>query len=348
MDGYAVRLDDLSQATLPVRHSPRIGQAPPELDPGCAMRIVTGGAAPAGAEAIVPRELVEEHEDRIILRIAPGEVSRGQHIRRQGENGRAGVGVLPGGTLIHAPSLAALASFGVARLTVYRKVRVGVIVTGDELLDVESRPAPWQIRDSNGPALDTLLSACPWVESRAPVRVADEEEVLRGRLREALRDCDVVVLTGAGYRWASAITCRALLRRWGARVMFHKLPIRPGKPILAAVGPDGQAILGLPGNPVSAMVGACRFLAPVCRKRGGFLQPMARPAQVQVVNPDQAALKLWWWRLVKSCGVRSGATGGKPGIGGHHRGPPGAMGSWRSRRASAGPGHGRFFVGRSD
>jgi molybdenum cofactor synthesis domain-containing protein len=194
--------------------------------------------------------------------------------------------------------MAAMATFGAARVSVYRRVRVGVLVTGDELLPPEARPQPWQLRDANGPALTATIAGRPWCELRDCRHVADEPEPMSAALHELLRDCDAVFVTG-GVSMGGRDHVPAVVRAAGAEVIFHKLPQRPGKPILAAVGAAGQAILGLPGNPVSVMATARRFGTPALAKRAGLADPAPAPPAVALTHDDGQRLNLWWYRPVR-------------------------------------------------
>lgn len=300
MDGYAVRLRDLDQPALEVAGEVMIGQAPPMLPEGKTLRIYTGAPVPDGAEAVIKREDVDEQPERIGLETTP-KPAAGRFIRRRGENLRGGEEVLAAGSLITPAVMSALASFGVARPRVHARVRVGVIVTGSELVSVDGQPDPWQLRDSNGPALSALLSACSWVEVESHVRVVDDFDRLQAALADRLERCDGVLLTG-GVSMGDYDHVPAVAASVGARTVFHKLPIRPGKPVLGAVGPKGQAILGLPGNPVSVMVTARRLAAPILRHLGGMIDAVWPAPVVTLSNFDGKTLGLSWSRPVRIIG----------------------------------------------
>lgn len=304
MDGYAVRLRDLNAGPLSIAGDVPIGSAPPELPAGMVLRMVTGAAVPPGAEAVIPREDVQEMPDCITLRNP--QVPSGQHIRRRGENLPAGQVAVPAGSLLHAPLLAAVASFGAAQLCVHRKVRVGVLVTGDELLPIDSAPQPWQIRDSNGPTLLALLAGCPRVAIQTQTHAPDVEDCLKERLGRILDQCDLVLLTG-GVSMGNRDHVPAAVQALGSRIIFHKLPVRPGKPVLGAIGPTGQVILGLPGNPVSVMTTACRIAGPALRHLSGVDRTRAEGCgSLAIVNPDALAISMWWSRLVQTTGPGTG------------------------------------------
>ncbi|MGB9625208.1 MAG: molybdopterin molybdotransferase MoeA, partial [Phycisphaerae bacterium] len=292
------RLADLARGRVDVAGDLRVGQPAPPLPEGKTLRIVTGAPIPAGAEAVVKREDVAEHGDHITIGPEAPQTQPGQYIRRAGENARAGEAIVAAGTLILPSVTAAMATFGAARVRVYRRVRIGVLVTGDELLPPDARPQPWQLRDANGPALRAMIACRPWCELRDCRQVADEPEPMWVALRELLRDCDAVFITG-GVSMGGRDHVPAVVRAAGGEVVFHRLPQRPGKPILAAVAPAGQAILGLPGNPVSVMVTARRFGVPALAKRAGLTDPAPAPPAVTLAHDDGRRLDLRWYRPVR-------------------------------------------------
>lgn len=296
MDGYAVRLDDLAADSLPVAGEVCLGAAPPEMPKQAALRIFTGGPAPAGCEAVIPREQVEERAESIGLPRGLA-VKPGQHIRRGGENAPAGQVVLEAGRSISPAAAAALAAFGAGRPRVHRRLRVTALVTGNEVREVGQSVEPWQLRDSNGPALAAMVAPLPWVDWQGVIHVDDDAARMRAAVHDALDASDVLLLTG-GVSMGDYDFVPAVLREAGCAVVFHKLPIRPGKPILGAVGPGGQAVLGLSGNPVSVMATARRFAASAMRRLAGFTDPAPPPLLVRLLNPDEKRLALHWSRPV--------------------------------------------------
>jgi molybdopterin molybdotransferase len=297
MDGYAVRLADLRRGEVRVAGEVLIGQAPPGLPEGAALRIMTGGPVPAGAEVVIKREAVEEHPHRIVLRAGSEPPVPGQSIRRRGENLAAGEVVLEPGVVLTPPRIGALATFGFPWVRAYRRVRVGIITTGNELLEPDATAQPWQIRDSNGPALSAMFGACPWMEIVDQMRTQDRPEELRRALDALLERVDAVLLTG-GVSMGDYDYVPSVVREAGAEVVFHKLPIRPGRPMLGAIGPRGQAVFGLPGNPVSVLVTARRFAMIGLKRRSGVVDA-GTPRQLRIDRSDGHALGLWWYRLVK-------------------------------------------------
>lgn len=297
MDGYAVRLADLNGQALPVCGEVAIGQEPVALLAGQAMRIFTGGCVPTGCEAVIRREDVQESASGIELRISPQSIRPGDNIRYQGENAKSGQQVLPAGRQIDAAVASALAAFGISRPQVFRRVRVGLLITGDELLPPQRQPRPWQLRDSNSWTLQGMLSTVPWIEVTRCIRSVDALPAVRSSLEQLLSKCNAVVITG-GVSMGDHDYVPAAVRDVGCHITFHKLPIRPGKPLLGAVGPQGQAVLGLPGNPVSVAVTARTFGVPALRKMAGFSNAEAANPVVRLSDEDRGSIKLWWYRPV--------------------------------------------------
>jgi molybdopterin molybdotransferase len=299
MDGFAIRVVDATAELLPIAGEVRIGSAPPSLPARSALRIVTGGAIPPGADAVVKREEVEE--DGRTLRIGAKVLAflhAGDHIRHTGENIREKQEVCGSGIEITASVASALASFGMASPLVHRRVRVALIVTGDELVEPNQMPAPWQIRDSNGTALATLLSRRTWLNVHSPRRAADDSAILGGLIRESLASSDVVILTG-GVSMGHRDHVAPALREAGLEVIFHRLAQRPGKPLLAAVTSDRRPVFGLPGNPVSVMVTARRFVIPALSRIAGLRMEVPIQQFRHIERPDAKQIDLWWHRLVR-------------------------------------------------
>ena len=297
MDGYAVRLADLAAGSLPVAGAVRIGAPAPALPPGAALYIVTGAPVPAGAEAIIRVEDVEREEARIILKIPPATIRLGLDIRRQGENVIKGGVVLRPGAMLTPAAIGAMGAFGFAMPRVYQRVRIGILTTGDEVLDVDSSPLPWQLRNTNAVALYALFAPLRWAQVLPPRHAPDDASAIESQLQNLLEVCDLILLTG-GVSMGDRDYVPAVVGRCGAGVVFHKLPIHPGKPILAATGKRGQAILGLPGNPVSVMTTAVRFALPAARHLAGLSEALTA-LPIRLANPGETRIKLWWSRPVK-------------------------------------------------
>ncbi len=327
MDGFAVRVADLgvmASRGLPVVGECAIGAAPARMpdQPGV-MRIVTGAPVPIGADAVVRVEDTQPviGDERLVRLVASMVPVAGSAIRRRGENVRAGETVLYAGCLMGGPQIGAAAAFGAREVRVHRRVRVAIITTGDELVAAacaaNSEAAPetqsipdWQIRDSNGPALAALLRARSWLDVHAPVHAPDDPEALLKAVTHAMATADAVFLTG-GVSMGHRDFVPRVLEAAGVRVLFHKLPQRPGKPMLAGVCEGGKvngsargascAVFGLPGNPVSVLVTARRIALPSLMPMAGLGRGEGDEAvpRVRIEKPDSSTLDLWWHRLVR-------------------------------------------------
>jgi len=227
---------------------------------------MTGAAVPEGADAVVPVERTRVEGGTVHLETAP---QPGDHIRRRGEQARGGDRLLPAGTPLTAAGIGLRAQVGAASPALARTV-VGVASTGDELV---ADPAPFQIRDSNGPMLAALAHRLGAEVRRLPA-LPDDPAALAARLSDlgAVR----VLLTSGGVSMGQKDHLPAVLQELGANILFHKLRLKPGKPMLAALlpGPEGdRVILGLPGNPLSSYLNALLFLPAVLARLEGLREP---------------------------------------------------------------------------
>lgn len=299
MDGFAVRIADLTRPDLPIaRADAMIGRAPVAMEPGAVTRIVTGAPISPGADAVVRREDLEERDGRIKLTIPRDAVKPGMNIRRRAENARAGAAVVASGRVIDAPTVGAAAGFGLTDVAVFPRVRVAIITTGDEVRGPGEPCEPWQLRDSNGPSLHAMLAARPWIDAAAPRRAIDQPEAISAELRDAINRADAVLLTG-GVSMGDRDFVPRVVRDLGARTVFHKLPQRPGRPMLAAVMPSGVPVLGLPGNPVSVLVTARRIGVPILAHLAGIARFPSDGRQRHIAPPDGATTDLWWHRVAR-------------------------------------------------
>lgn len=300
MDGYALRIAEAASGSgsLPVLGVASAGSPPPTLQPGMAVQIFTGAPVPAGADCVVPREQTRESPERVELTSPATQLKPGQNIRYRGENAVVGNRVLPPGTYVSSAAMAAVASVAGRQMVVHRKVRVAVVNTGDELIPPGQPAEDWQIRDSNGPTLAAALARHAWVEVVARRRVADHLAAIADNLTELLPLADAIILTG-GVSMGDTDHVPGAVAEVGGEVVFHRLPIRPGKPVLGAATQHGKLIIGLPGNPVSVAVTAAVIGLPLFRKLGGFAEILPGQPRVLISNADDKQLKLQWYRLVE-------------------------------------------------
>jgi molybdopterin molybdotransferase len=252
--------------------------APARLHAGEAMRIPTGGMLPAGADAVVMVEHTVEPGDGTV-RIARA-AAAGQHVMRRGEDMRRGAVLLAAGHRCRPHDVGALAGIGASRVLVYRRPRVALIATGNEIVPPEVTPKPGQVRSINQYALRAMIVA-EGGEALDLGVVPDRHAAITRALTRALRTADAVLLSGGssvGIKDLTPAVIRALPR---ARVLVHGIRIKPGKPtLIARVGTT--PVLGLPGHPVSALVVFEIFGAPLVRRLGGEPEAQAFAPRVRI------------------------------------------------------------------
>ena len=304
MDGYGIRMSDLqSNVDVPVCCESVPGAPPPEMPEKGAIRIFTGAIVPAECDAVIKREDTHESESSIRLTDAAMQTAKGDHIRRSGENAEAGSTVIEKGTLLNAAARATMANFGASRVDIHKQVRVTVITTGDEVNSVDTKELnPWQLRNSNQVALCSLLSQHPWLDIKPAVHCEDDRQHLTKTLRRQLDHSDAIILTG-GVSMGDYDYVPDVVKEVGGTIVFHGLPIRPGKPILGAATGDGKLILGLPGNPVSATVGCRRFAIPLLARISGNKNWLPPCPVARLRNAGDKSIPLHWMRLVRMIDV---------------------------------------------
>ena len=253
MDGYAVRVADVAVAgtRLPVSQRIPAGTAGAPLLPGTAARIFTGAPIPAGADAVVMQELCEAGEGSVVVNQVP---TPGQNIRRAGDDIAQGAEILAAGIRLRPQDIALAASAGLPELPVYRRLRVGVFFTGDELVQPGEPLPPGAIYNSNRYALRALLEGLG-CEVRDLGQVPDRLDATRDALRRAAADNDLIVTSG-GVSVGEEDHVKPAVEAEG-HLDLWKIAIKPGKPLaFGAVRKEGGEawFIGLPGNPVSAIV----------------------------------------------------------------------------------------------
>jgi molybdopterin molybdotransferase len=285
VDGYAVRASDLAGATesapvrLEVLGSVLAGSvADRPVGPGQAWKVMTGAPVPAGADAVVMVEKTSATREQQLGAAGDqvevlSEVRTGAAIRRAGSDVRAGDQVLAAGTVLRPAHLGVLASVGARQVSGYRRLRVGVLVTGDELVTGGGELRPGQIHESNRAMLLALLARANCLPVDLGV-AGDDVAALADRLSTALESCDAV-LTSGGVSMGDSDPVRAVLDRFGG-LTWLQVAIRPAKPFAFGVlaGPAGPVpVLGLPGNPVSALVSFELLARPALRHMMGHDDP---------------------------------------------------------------------------
>lgn len=269
MDGFAVRAAD-TPGRLPVAGRVAAGRPSARaLVPGEAMSIATGGVVPDGADAVVPIERVVEKDDSIDV---PDELSLGANVRPRGGDVRAGEAVVPSGTLLGAAQLGALAAAGVARVECSRRPRAAVVVTGTELRSPGEPLGPGEVYESNGTLLSAQLeSAGAEVEL---ISVVEDDEALHTAAIERGLEADVLVTSG-GVSVGPHDLVRRVEAELGVDEIFWRVAVRPGKPVSFGVR-GSTLVFGLPGNPVSSLVGFELFVRPALYALQGAVEPGPR------------------------------------------------------------------------
>jgi molybdopterin molybdotransferase len=269
MDGYAVRAADVPEAgaRLAVVGEIRAGAAGSDIvvAPGQAARVFTGAVIPDGADAVVIVERAREEADGRAVRV-DGPVARGENVRVRASDRRAGEPVLLPGVTIGAAEIAVLSAVGSMRVRVRRPPVIHLVSTGDELVEPHEVPAPHQIRESNGRMLAAFLADLG-AEAAVVGRAPDEPAGLARALGDGLA-ADLLLVSGGVSVGVYDLVARTL-EDLGAETLFHGVAMRPGKPVLAARR-GATLIVGLPGNPVSALVGLVVLVAPALRRMRGL------------------------------------------------------------------------------
>lgn len=277
MDGYAVRAGDTHGASeqspaylrvvgdVPTGTVPTAGVGPRE-----AVRTHTGAMLPAGADAVVMVEDTNLHPARdgavpeveVLAAAAPGE-----NVLAVGEDIRSGAVAVPAGRRLRAADAGGLAALGVTAVTVHARPRIAIVSTGDEVVPVAAVPAPAQVRDVNATTVAAVVEQSGGIPVAAGI-APDRAEELERALRSALSSSDAVVLSAGSSVSVRDLTAQVVSQLGAPGVLVHGIAIKPGKPTVLAIC-DGKPVVGLPGNPVSALVVAWRIVRPLVRLLGG-------------------------------------------------------------------------------
>ncbi|HEY0382530.1 MAG TPA: gephyrin-like molybdotransferase Glp [Candidatus Elarobacter sp.] len=277
MDGYAVRAADTQGASeqspaylrlvddVPTAVVPAV-----RVEPRQAVRIHTGAMIPRGADAVV---MVEDTNLHPGAGSAYAEVevldaaARGENVLTVGEDVRAGAVAIPAGRRLRAADVGGLAALGVSHVVVRARPRIAILSTGDEIVPAGATPGPAQVRDVNATTVAAVVAQAGGVAVPCGI-VRDEAAELERALRAALGDADAVVLSAGSSVSVRDLTADVVARLGPPGVLVHGIAIKPGKPTVLAIC-DGTPVVGLPGNPASALVVAWRIVRPLVRLLGG-------------------------------------------------------------------------------
>ncbi|MEA2859924.1 MAG: molybdopterin molybdotransferase [Methylobacteriaceae bacterium] len=273
VDGFSLHAADVvgasdnSPASLALNNETIACGTEPRLtvNAGTATPIATGGPIPRGADAVVMIEQTDVEDGHLIVRRAVGPA---QNISFAGSDMALGEVVLRKGTQIGSREIAMLAACGIDRINVFRKPRVGVFSTGDELIPPGSKLKPAAVYDSNGPIVAASVAENGGEAIRYGI-VSDDANTIAATLRKALAGCDMVVLSGGTSKGAGDLTADIVGRLGKPGIVAHGVALKPGKPLCLAVV-AGKAVVVLPGFPTSAMFTFHEFLVPVLRRMSGL------------------------------------------------------------------------------
>jgi molybdenum cofactor synthesis domain-containing protein len=287
MDGYAVRAADTTDAPveLPVTGVLAAGADPSTLrvDAGHAVRIMTGAVIPDGADAIVIVEQTESLDDGARVRIGAA-AQAGDHVRVAGDDIRSGDVVFDAGVVLTAAHLGVLASLGVTDVVVTRRPRVGVLSTGDELVEGSVPLKPGQLRDSNRHALLPMLvdAGCEAVDLGL---IKDDRAAITDAIERAVENCDAL-LTSGGVSMGDFDEVKAVLSERADDMRWMQIAIRPAKPFAFGTM-SGTPVFGLPGNPVSSIISFELLARPALRKMLGYADDeLDRPRLTAIADED--------------------------------------------------------------
>ncbi|MDR2639415.1 MAG: molybdopterin molybdotransferase MoeA [Helicobacteraceae bacterium] len=311
MDGYAIKLADAG-AIARVTDTVFAGSAPAKaVGKGEAIKIMTGAGVPEGAEAIVMIEHIEIVGENLIK--LPSAIAPNQHIRLAGEEFGAGVKLLRAGERLNAVKTALLASQGIMSASVYKRLKIAVISSGDELVEPWQTPAPFQIFNSNAAAIALSLEEAGFETSYEGLG-GDDPALLAQMIQKALAANDALVVTG-GVSAGDADYSRRVFESLNAEIFFHGLNFKPGKPTMAG-RVFGKPFFALPGNPMSALANLYMLALPAFRKLQGDLAVysdfcVAENAEPFEIKGDRdtaflGVLKSGRWRITRGGKYGSG------------------------------------------
>ena len=290
MDGYAVKFADVRSSTPKhpitlevVEEIPAGYQPKREIQPGEAARIFTGAIVPAGADTIVMQEHTQRVQKNFVkIQITPTAKS---FIRHRGEYARVGDPLLAAGTILNPPEIAILAATGYSQVEVYRRPRVAILSTGDELVTPSQTLKPGQIVDSNQYALAAFVTQAGGIPICLGI-VPDDRAKLTAAMSEAIDSADIVLSTG-GVSVGDYDYVEAILAELGGDIQIRSVAIKPGKPLTVAKFNRADRTVvyfGLPGNPVSALVSCWRFGRLAIAKFSGLPESSWHPDWIEVTT----------------------------------------------------------------
>ncbi len=304
MDGYAVKYEDVKNAspeqpvTLDIIEEIPAGRKPQfSVRSRQAARIFTGAMLPEGADTIVMQENTQRQGDQVSILIAPPQAQN--FVRKRGEYAQAGETLLVAGIQIKEAEMAILATAQQTKMPVYRRPKVAIFSTGDELIKPDQTLEPGQIIDANQYALTAFVQR----QGATPINlgiVPDDRDRLRETMSQAIEQADMVLSTG-GVSVGDYDYVEELLAELGGEILIRSVAIKPGKPLTVAKFVNGCVYFGIPGNPVSALVSCWRFVQPALKKLSGLTAPW-HPQFIQArslasLKPDSKRETYLWGKV---------------------------------------------------
>ncbi len=286
MDGFALRAEDFNRdpaRAIPVTQEIFAGMVGTPLEPGECAKIMTGAPVPEGADAIIKVEDSSTPAPGMVA-FSIAEVNAGRSIARKGEDAREGDVLLRKGDMVSPLAAGTLATVGAHELEVFAPLTAAILSTGDEVVPAAQKPLPHQIRDSNHHSLHHFLKTYGIAPSLREI-VPDNPDRLREAAARGLR-ARILIMTG-GVSMGDADFVPEVLADLGVEKIFHKVNIKPGKPLWFGRGPEGTAVFGLPGNPLSCQVGFKVFIEPFIRAclelapAGSMLLPLGTDRRIK-------------------------------------------------------------------
>lgn len=273
MDGVAIATSAWTkgQRSFAVAFTQPAGQPERTLDdPGACVKVMTGAVLPVGTDCIIPREQVTLEGDQAMI-ADDAVVEPMKFVHQKGGDAKKGARALSAGIRIGSPQALIASSLGAARVTVARYPSVAVVSNGDELVPIDTTPAPHQIRNSNAYALQTGLQQ-EGVKEIELVHLPDDKDAMLEGVAGVLQRHDVAIFSG-GVSAGDFDYLPQVMKELGVEKKFHKVAQRPGKPFWFGVSPDSKPVFALPGNPVSTLVCFHCYIRPWLRQSLGLLPP---------------------------------------------------------------------------
>ena len=306
MDGIAIAGRDWEAGvrTFEIVGTQAAGAPPLALAaPAHCVEVMTGAMLPRGADTVIPVERLARNGHTATVDTRASVAAR-QYVHPRGSDQRKGAVLLAAGARLGPPEVAVLASAGRATVSVAELPRVAVVSTGDELVDVDEPLAEYQIRSSNDRAIEASLTRAKLARVTRS-RLRDDAATLRTALARLDAEADVLVLSG-GVSMGQFDLVPGVLAELGAKLVFHRVKQRPGKPIWFGTSSRGKPIFALPGNPVSTLVCTTRYLLPALRAAAGLATPP--PELVALAAPAEAPPELTYFLPVKLAWSAAGAA----------------------------------------